>query len=107
MKRNLSLFDGLALLMLYFKLSGTGPDVTWLMVVAPYMVEVVVVILLYIGTLFSWSEKIRFFIFKKIIAIRSKAAGKKASKNINDLYNNAKNRSANPGQYHDPVKTGK
>ena len=109
MKRLFSIFDGLFLLALYFKLSGTGPALSWFDVFAPYLVEAVAALIGSVLTLFNVKDRLKFLAWQWAMNLRVKWAGKAARAFMADQQ--AKGQAArkvggNPGQFVDPANKG-
>lgn len=111
MKRHFSIFDGLFLLALYFKLSGTGPVITWLEVFLPYLVEGVAAIIGAVAKLFNWPDRLKFWFWKAAMRVRVRRAGEQARAVMAGHVKAAEQARArktggNPGQFVDPANKG-
>lgn len=112
MKRQFSIFDGLFLLALYFKLSGSGPALSWFDVFAPYLVEAVTVLIGSVFTLFNVKDRLKFRLWQWAMNLRVKWAGKAArafmaEQNAKTGQAPARKVGGNPGQFVDPANKGR
>lgn len=82
MKRGINLYDGLFLLALYFKLSGTGPALNWVEVFLPYVIHLIVSLFMLIDSIFKFTELVKFFVMKPLYILKYRRAYKRAIKNI-------------------------
>lgn len=101
MRKTFSIFDGLFLLFLYFKLSGTGPGLAWWEVWIPYMIEVVYIIGANIAKAFAVRDRLKYFLWNIAVKVRVKQAGKQARRVMATGDSLNKQRS-NPGKFIDP-----
>lgn len=86
MKRVFNVFDGLFLLGLYFKLSGTGPALQWWEVFAPYALEAVgIAIRLWLST-YSFGDRLAFVLFKWKVTNTMRQASKDAEKQVKKAF---------------------
>jgi hypothetical protein len=67
MKRTEIICTALTLMGIHYKLTGTGPDLSWLEVFLPLIIEGVLYILLAVDGLFNISAPIRLRIIKPIL----------------------------------------
>lgn len=105
MKKSFSVFDGLFLLALYFKLSGTV-NVSWLGVVAPCVLEMFVSGLLLMNSIYGWDNKPKIWLIK-ILSKKTFNDAVKAAKAQAESEHKREQRRANPGQHIDPKNLGK
>jgi len=112
MKRQFSVFDGLFLLALYFKLSRTGPALSWFEVFTPYLVEGVAAIIGAALTLFNVKDRLKFKLWQWAMQLRVKWAGKAARAFMAEQQAKGKAQATarkvggNPGQFVDPANKG-
>lgn len=107
MKRTFNIFDGLFLLALYFKLTGTGLVVCWPAVFLPYLLEGALAIVSAFSGLFGWADRVKYWFWKFALNRRVDKAGDKARKFMDDKFKEGQARSGNPGRFIDPQNTGK
>lgn len=110
MKRTFNIFDGLFLLALYFKLSGTGPALAWWEVFAPYIVEAFSVVVAFVLNLFNLKDRLKFWFWKMGMKLRVRRAANKASAFMKAAEERGKEAArktgGNPGQFVDPANKG-
>lgn len=111
MKRTFNIFDGLFLMALYFKLTGTGLVVCWVAVFLPYMVEGALALIAAYSRLFGWSERIKFWFWNWAKDRAIKRAGTQAraymKKQEEAGKEQARQTGGNPGRFTDPQNLGK
>lgn len=118
MKRNFTVWDGLFILFLAFKLNGTGPDLTWLQVFSVYILQAFLLVIFSLSESLGFTDRLKFFYWKGIIGVRVWFAAGKAKREVMESYHEAMakedlkksylNRvSGNPGIFVDPAKKGK
>jgi hypothetical protein len=83
MIRPLNIFDGLVLLFLYCKLTGSGPvPITWFEVFSPWMAEVIVRIIGSVIILMGGAERFKYWVWKIALKLRVRNASKEARRYI-------------------------
>jgi hypothetical protein len=111
MKRNFNIFDGLFLMALYFKLTGTGLILCWVAVFIPYMVEGALALIAAYFRLFGWTDQVKFWLWKFALNKRVAKAGDKAREFMKAQEeagrDKARQTGGNPGRFNDPQNMGK
>lgn len=111
MKRQFNIFDGLFLMALYFKLTGTGLVLCWVAVFLPYMVEGALAIIGAYSRLFGWNERVKFWFWNwaKNKAVKRAGAQARAYMKAQEEAGKeqARKTGGNPGQFVDPKNLGK
>lgn len=102
MKRQFNVFDALFILALFGKLSGSIPEVSWLDVVTPYLIEAVVVIFSVFNSVYGWDVSVRTSFLRWVASRKYDRVYKQAKKETEEQF-----RGSNPGSHKDPAKTGK
>lgn len=82
MKRTELICTALTLMAIHYKLTGTGPDLSWFEVFLPLIIEGVLYILMALDGLFQISTPIRLRIIKPIIMWKFNQDIKKANEAI-------------------------
>lgn len=109
MKRRFNVFDGLFLLALYFKLSHTGPSISWFEAFAPYMVESVSIIVGAVAKTLSLKDRYKFLVWKIAMRLRVRQAAKQSAqfmKMAEEAKATTRKESGNPGAFVDPANKG-
>lgn len=108
MKKPISLIEGLFLLFLYFKLTGTGLALSWFWVFSPFLFSAVFTVLEFFVDRYGVVDRIKFWLWKIDLKIKSSQEIKKEKRHIRQMDQVARFTKAggNPGAFQDPVKTG-
>lgn len=111
MKRTFNIFDGIFLMALYFKLTGSGLVLCWVAVFLPYLIEGALALITAYSRLFGWPERIKFWFWNWAKDWAVKRAGKRARAYMKKQEQAGKDHAAtmggNPGRFTDPQNLGK
>jgi hypothetical protein len=100
MKRGLNFSEAFFLVLFTCKGLGVplfGHVVSWFIVFAPFLLAVIFTGVEGMNSMKGWTDRIRFFLWRRMATKKAKDAGKAAAKSMNDFLKN----SANPGQAYD------
>lgn len=86
MIKQFTLYDGLFILALYFKLTNTGLVLSWWLVFAPFYVEAIILFISKIGGLFGVVDRVKFFLWKYAMAKQVAKAAKLSAKQVDDWF---------------------
>lgn len=86
MIRPITIFDGLFLLFVYFKLNGDWPEISWWLVICgPYCGQLLFLAIVVMAKTFSFEDRLKFFFWNWAVKRKLKKASSDARKNMQDI----------------------